>query len=204
MNDETEYGPSSPVAESGVVGDLLRRVRGGDEDAARVVVERLYNHVRRIVLVHLPRRDDPEDLMQEVFLKMFSKLEQFRGSVPFEHWVARIALTTCLDHLRRQRVRPEIRWSDLTADEQGVVERLGDYQPPQDADATSAFVLVERLLEQLPPADAWLLRQVEIEEKSLADVCAQAGWNAGATRVRLFRARHRLQTAMRRLEKGRP
>lgn len=88
---------------------LLAGVRAGDESAARLVVERLYGQVRKIVLAHLPRRDDPEDLMQEIFLKMFSRLDQFRANVPFQHWVARIALTTCLDQLRRQQARPELR-----------------------------------------------------------------------------------------------
>ena len=88
---------------------LLAQVRAHDEAAARALVERLYPLVARIVRANLPRRDEPEDLMQEVFLKTFSKLEQFSGEVPFEHWVSRLALTTCIDRLRRQKARPELR-----------------------------------------------------------------------------------------------
>jgi RNA polymerase sigma-70 factor (ECF subfamily) len=186
------------------MGPLLAQVQQRDESAARELVERLYPLVAQVVHAHLPRRDDPEDLMQEIFLKMFTRLGQFRGEVPFEHWVSRIALTTCLDRLRRQRARPEIRWSDLTPDEQSVVEGLGDDHEPPDADASSALALAEKLLEQLPPADAWLLRQIEVEDQALEAVCAEAGWNRGAGRVRLFRARRRLQALLRRIEKERP
>ena len=96
------------AAATGLAG-LLARVREHDETAARELVERLYPLVARVVHSHLPRREEPEDLMQEIFLKMFSKLDQFRAEMPFEHWVSRIALNTCLDRLRRQKVRPELR-----------------------------------------------------------------------------------------------
>jgi len=133
---------------------------------------------------------------------MFSKLEQFRGEVPFEHWVSRITLTTCLDQLRRQKVRPEWRWSDLSEEEQFVLESVAAGVEPADADAPKALELLNRLLEQLPATDAWLLRQVELEQRTLAEVCAKTGWNSGAARVRLFRARHRLQQQFRQLEKS--
>ena len=180
---------------------LLAQAREHDQAAARALVERLYPLVARIVRANLPRRDEPEDLMQDVFMKMFSKLEQFRGEVPFEHWVSRLALTTCLDQLRRQKVRPEWRWSDLSEEEQFVLESVAVGADPADADAPQALQLLNRLLDQLPATDAWLLRQVELEEKTLAEVCAETGWNGGAARVRLFRARHRLQKMFRQLEK---
>ena len=182
------------------LGPLLARVREHDEAAARELVERLYPLVAQVVRRHLPRREEPEDLMQEVFLKMFSRLDQFRGDVPFEHWVARISLNTCLDQLRRQKVRPELRWADLTEAEQAVVEGVTSETEPTEADAPQALALLNRLLKKLPEPDAWLLRQTELEQKSLREVCAAAGWNYGAARVRLFRARRRLQAIFRKLD----
>lgn len=179
---------------------LLARVREHDEGAARELVERLYPLVAKVVQANLPRRDGPEDLVQEVFLKMFSRLHQFRGEVPFEHWVSRISLNTCLDHLRRQKARPEIRVSDLSEAEQEMLETVTTGAEPNDADAPQALGLLMRLLDQLPPKDAWLLREIELEQKSLSEVCAATGWNNGAARVRLFRARHRLQKLFKSLE----
>jgi RNA polymerase sigma-70 factor (ECF subfamily) len=196
--DEAElHGPSGDKP----LDALLARVRERDEAAARELVERLYPLVAQIVQTHLPRRDDLEDLMQEVFLKMFSRLDQFRGDAPFEHWVSRMALTTCLDRLRRQRVRPELRWSDLSDDEQSALFNLAGPSQPADGDASAAFGILEQLLKQLTTQDAWLIRQVELEDKTLTEVCAAAGWNSGAARVRLFRARRRLQAAFRELER---
>jgi RNA polymerase sigma-70 factor (ECF subfamily) len=183
---------------------LLAAVRAGDDAAARALVERLYPCVAAVVRAHQPRRDDLEDLMQETFLKMFTRLDQYRGEVALERWVTRIALNTCLDRLRRQRARPELRWADLGVEDQSFIESLAEERQPPDADAPRALALLERLLASLPTADAWLLRQIELEERSLAAVCEDTGWSAVAARVRLFRARKRLRAAWKRLESQKP
>lgn len=179
---------------------LVERVRAGEDAASRELVEQLYPLANQIVRANLPRREEPEDLVQEVFLKMFSRIEQFRGEVPLEHWFSRIAVNTCLDHLRRQKVRPELRWADLSEEEQAVIESAVQQEEVPEADAPQALRLFTRLLEALPAQDAWLLRQIELEGKSLAEVCAEAGWNSGAARVRLFRARMRLRKGFKKLE----
>jgi RNA polymerase sigma-70 factor (ECF subfamily) len=204
VNVSSAGNPVAVCPPEAQLAELLPRVRQRDEAACRTVVELLYPLVSKVVHANLPRRDDPQDLIQEVFMKIFSRLDQFRGDAPFDHWVSRMAVTTCLDRLRRQRVRPELRWADLTEDEQHLLDNTPSTIATEDADAQNAFSLLEKLLAVLPQADAWLIRQVEIEQKSLAEVCALAGWNAGAARVRLFRARHRLRKAFRQLEKIAP
>src|SRR3977135_3481908 len=82
---------------------LIKRVRNSDEAASKSLVELIYPNIIRIVRNHLPRREAEEDLCQEIFLKLFSKLHQFTADMPFEHWVSRIAVNSCIDHLRKQR-----------------------------------------------------------------------------------------------------
>src|SRR3974390_2620339 len=87
----------------------LQQARQQNQDAARALVEHLYPLVIRIVRGHLPRRMAEEDLAQEIFVKLFCRLGQYetRAGVPFEHWVSRLAVRTCLDALRAERRRPE-------------------------------------------------------------------------------------------------
>src|SRR5256885_1471985 len=96
---------------------VLEHLRRGDPAAARALVAQVQPMVIRIVRAHLPRRDAVEDLTQEVFIKMFSRLGQYRASAPFAHWVSQIARRTCFDHLRAQRCRPELRRADLSENE---------------------------------------------------------------------------------------
>ena len=109
----------------------LEQVRQRDQTAARELVEHLYPLVIRIVLSKLPWRESEEDLTQEIFLKMFSKLDQYQGSVPFEHWVSRIAVNHCLNALRAQKNRPEWRWADLTEEQANakIHEAASDFFP---------------------------------------------------------------------------
>ena len=81
----------------------LARVRARDDTAAQLLVEQLLPLVRKIVVAHRPWRVAPEDLCQDVFIKVFARLDQYGGAVPFEHWVARVAVNTCRDHLRSER-----------------------------------------------------------------------------------------------------
>src|SRR5476651_2599277 len=104
------------------IADCLRRWGKGDEAAAEELIGHLYPVISKIVRTHLPRRDHEEDLIQEILMKTFSRLHQYKGDAPITHWVSRLALTTCLDRLRAQKIRPEVRQADLTPEDSDVFD----------------------------------------------------------------------------------
>ena len=174
--------------------DCLRRVREHDGEAARLLVERLYPQVMRIIATKLPRRESQEDLAQDIFLKMFTKLEQYKGNVPFEHWVSRIAVNHCLNAIRAQQSRPEWRWADLTAEQAETLDAVltSPSETPHPAQALGARELVDKLLASLDPEDQWLIRLLELEDRSIDEVRRLTGWSSTRIRVRAFRARRKL------------
>ena len=180
----------------------LERVRDRDQAAARDLVDHLFPLVIRIVRSHLPRRVREEDLAQEVFMKMFARLDQYQGAVPLTHWVSRIAVTTCIDHLRAQKRRPEFRWADLSETEATVIEQAataeGDVAPDE---AIAARELVDKLLGQLRPDDQMVLRLLDLEQLSVAEVSERTGWNVSLVKVRAFRARRKLRKLFETLER---
>lgn len=178
----------------------LERVRAREPAASRELVERLQPLVLRIVRAHRPWRMAEEDLCQEVFMRVFASLDQHRGAVPFHHWVSRVAVNTCIDHLRRQRARPELRWADLDADTARAVENLG--QTDREESAAEGFALrdlLEQILATLPPRDRLLLQLTALEQRSPQEVSALTGWSPTLIKVRAFRARQRLRQALERL-----
>jgi RNA polymerase sigma factor (sigma-70 family) len=179
----------------------LEGVRRKDQAAARALVDHLYPLVIRIVRSHLPRRVQEEDLAQEVFLKMFTRLEQYQGAVPFTHWVSRIAVTTCIDHLRAQKRRPEFRWADLSENEADVLDAVMTSENDVAAnDAMAAHELVHKLLAELKPEDQTVIRMLDLEQKSIAEIAALTGWNQSLIKVRAFRARRKLQKLFQELQ----
>ena len=179
----------------------LDRVRRRDQVAARELVEHLYPLVIRIVRSHLPRRVAEEDLAQDIFLKMFTRLEQYQGNVPFPHWVSRIAVTTCIDQLRAQKRRPEFRWADLSENEAEVLDNvLTDERDVTPGDALEARELVHTLLDLLKPDDRLVIQLLDLEQKTIAEISAQTGWNQTLIKVRAFRARRKLQKLFQELQ----
>ena len=184
------------------IAACLERVRQRDQIAARELVDHLYPLVIRIVRSHLPRRVAEEDLAQEVFLKMFTRLDQYKGAVAFTHWVSRIAVTTCIDQLRAQKRRPEFRWADLSEKETDVLDSVltSDSEVPAN-DALAAHELVTKLLGQLKPADRLVVQLLDLQQRSVAEISELTGWNPSLVKVRAFRARGKLKKLFEELER---
>jgi len=173
----------------------LARVRQRDEDAARALMSHLYPLVMKLVRSHLPRRTSEEDLAQVVFMKIFAKIDQFSGTVPFEHWVSRIAVNTCLNQLQAEKIRPELRWADLSEDEERVIQSLASTTEGLDHpdEQVASRDLVEKLLSMLSPNDRLLINLINLEGHSIEDVKKMTGWNISVIKVRVFRARRKLK-----------
>lgn len=183
------------MADSGPdMADLVERTRSGDDAAARALLEQLHPLVLRLVRSHRPRRMAEEDLVQTVFMKVFSKLDQYSGDVPVTHWVSRVAVNTCLNAIKHEQVRPELRWADLSETEEDVVRELAaTAEELTPGRALAARDLVDRLLDYLPPKDWVLMTLLYLEEQSVAEVARTLGWNQTLVKVRAFRARRRMQ-----------
>ena len=177
----------------------------GDEAAARELVSRLYPQVLAIVRGHLPRRLAEEDLAQDVFVKLFANLDRYDPALPLENWVSRLALNTCLDRLRAERRRPEVRWADLGEDEAATLESLLSTSPEEAGERLpGSRELFEKLLETLKPVDRMVITLLMLEERSVAEIAAQTGWSKTLVKVRAFRARRKLRRALAELENRKP
>jgi len=176
--------------------ECVAAVRRRDAAAAHALVEGLHPLVARIVAAHLPRRESADDLVQEVFLKLFTRLAQYRPrpGTPFEHWVSRVTVHTCLDRLRAERRRPELRWGDLTEATSDWLRYMAGASdiPPHTAPA-AARETVTLLLRQLCPADRLVLSLLDLDERSVREVSQITGWSKTGVKVRAFRARARLR-----------
>ena len=109
--------------------------------------------------------------MQKVCIKVVTHLHQFSGKVPFLHWVSRIAVNTCLNQIRHEKHRPEVRLADLGEEEAGVVEHLATMPGELNAsEQVAARDLVEKLLQGLRPDDRLLVRLMYLEGHAVAAI----------------------------------
>ncbi len=124
-----------------------------------------------------------DDWLQETFLRVFQRLDQFRGEGPFEAWVRRVAVTTCLDHYRaeagRWRDQPLEAAGDLTTDAADALAHLGQQE-------------LLRLIERLPDGYRVVLNLYCIEGYSHKEIGQQLGIDEKTSSSQLFKARRLL------------
>lgn len=164
--------------------ELVIRARDGDDDAFAELVKK---HKRRVfALAGRFAKDDGEldDLCQDIFIKAYRKLAQYRGDAPFEHWLSRIATNVCYDTLRRRVRRPE-----------GVpletVEHL--LKSRDDTDGQQAAAALYAAMERLKADERLVLVLLELEEQSVKEVAKATGWSESNVKTRAHRARQALR-----------
>ena len=174
----------------------LARARQGDNEAVRELLHQLYPLMLKLVRAHLPRRTSEEDLCQMIAIKIVSNLGQYAGQVPIEHWVSRIAINTCLNVVKAEKSRPELRWADLSEEQMRLLDALAttsdDVHPAQQM---AARELVERLLRELNPQDRLVISLLHLEGRTIAEIRQITGWSTPLVKVRAFRARRKLKAA---------
>lgn len=176
------------------LAECLARVREQDDSAARALVAHLWPLVIKIVRSHRPRRTGEEDLAQDVFVKIFTRLDQYEARKPFEHWVSRVAVTTCLDALRAEKRRPEWRMADLGEAEAEWLEYMtSDQASETPGDELGAREIMTKLLQLLPADDRLVISLLDLEQKSVAEIGEITGWGASKVKVKAFRARKKLK-----------
>ena len=129
-----------------------------------------------------------------IFIRVFQKLSQFSRKVPLEHWVSRIAVNTCLNQIESEKVRPEVRYADLSEEERAVVENLTTSSSELAPDQRFASrQLVEHLLDVLKPVERLAIELLYLQGRSVEEIRQLTGWNVSLIKVRAFRARRKLR-----------
>jgi RNA polymerase sigma-70 factor (ECF subfamily) len=188
---------SIPVARSEKADkeqDLVRRAQAGEEAAFEELIR---HHQQRVFgLVHgiLRRRDDVEDVVQQVFLKVFISLKRFDQRSAFSTWLYKISVNECWDYLRKRKVRPLTYEADLSEDQVSRLDGVASAEnPPEDpGQLAEARDLLERMLDKLPEEDRQLLMLKEVEGFSVQELAEMLNLNVNTVKVRLFRSRARL------------
>ena len=115
--------------------------------------------------------------------------------MPLQHWISRIAVNTCLNALKAEKIRPEWRLGDFSEEIAAGIEKLAatEIDTATNDDCDLARKLVTELIAQLPPEDRLVITLLHLEEKSVEEVHALTGWSRSAIKVRAFRARAKMK-----------
>jgi RNA polymerase sigma-70 factor (ECF subfamily) len=209
---EESSAPPPPVAAAGThlpepakgAGDreLVRRAQKEDKEAFEELIRRHQHRVFAVAGGILKRREDVEDIAQQVFVKAYFSIKRFDQRAAFSTWLYKITVNECWDLLRKKKVRPLVYEADLSEEQARQVETSEERgsTAPDISDRLAAQQRVERLLEGLDERDRLMLILKEVEGFSIEEVAAVLDLNANTVKVRLFRARRRVVSQARKRE----
>ena len=188
--------PVAPVKLNPPGGDreLVRRAQADDKEAFEELVRRHQHRVFAVAGGILRRREDVEDIAQQVFVKAYFSLKGFDQRAAFSTWLYKITVNECWDLLRKKKVRPLLYESDLSEEQArqfGATEEL-ESRAPDIGEQLASREHVENLLSALDPRDRMMLILKEVEGFAVEEIAEILDLNANTVKVRLFRARRRI------------
>jgi RNA polymerase sigma-70 factor, ECF subfamily len=174
--------------------ELVRRAQAQDKEAFEELVRRHQHRVFAVAGGILRRREDAEDIAQQVFVKAYFSLKRFDQRAAFSTWLYKITVNECWDLLRKRKVRPLVYESDLS-EEQARQFGATDERASEEPDISEKLVArqrVQNLMAGLDERDRTMLILKEVEGFAVEEIAEILGLNANTVKVRLFRARRRI------------
>lgn len=171
--------------------ELIRGCLRGSAQCQRDLYERFAGKMYAVCLRYARTREDAADILQEGFVKVFTKLDQFQFQGSFEGWIRRVIVNTALRTYQKQRYDYE----------QSGYERLPDM--PVDPDAVSLLSEAELmgLVQRLPDGYRAVFNLVAIEGYSHAEAASMLGIQESTSRSQLTKARRHLEEEVSRIHK---
>ncbi len=171
--------------------ELIRGCLRGSAQCQRDLYERFAGKMYAVCLRYARTREDAADILQEGFIKVFSKLEQFQFNGSFEGWIRKVMVNTALRAYQKQRFEFE----------QSGYERLPELPVDPDAMAMLSEAELLNLVRQLPDGYRAVFNLVAIEGYSHAEAATMLGIQESTSRSQLTKARRHLEGEVGKLDR---
>ena len=181
--------------------EIVARVVAGDVDAFEYFVRTYQKRLTRFVFTLLRDPAEADAAVQDVFVKAFRALPEFKGEAAFETWITRIVINTVRDLIRRRR--PVVTFSELRADDDEDGPEIPPALDPADGTSPERDLLagdvrrrIAEALLVLSPRQRAVFVMKHYEEKSIAEIGDATGLDEGTIKSHLFRAARKLRICL--------
>lgn len=192
-----------PGAENEV--DIVKRVQRGEQELFGILVERHQRRVFSIIYHLVRRRDEVEDIAQEIFFKAFEAIRGYNFESSFATWLSRVAVNHCYDYLRRVRSSRVHYFWEVSEETRLQLEARAERMGAEDLNPEEQSALKDiagKLLDRAPADDRVVLVLKELEDLSVEEIAEILELNVSTVKVRLHRARKRMLQDAKNLKKG--
>lgn len=179
--------------------ELVERARGGDHEAFTVLADRYAPRVYRTARHMLKNDAEAEDVLQEAFLKAYSRLDQFAGNSQFYTWLSRIAVNEALMKLRKNKRTREVSLDQELETEDGTLSReiASDGEDPEEIYGRGEIrEAVEQAVDSLSEGHREVFVLRDVEGFSTEETARMLGLSISNVKSRLLRARLQLRNKL--------
>jgi RNA polymerase sigma factor (sigma-70 family) len=173
--------------------EIISQVLKGDHNAYAILVERYKSYVFTLTLRFTKNREDAEEVSQDIFVKAYRYLADFKGTAKFSTWLYTIVNTTCITFLRKKRLEVHSLDDERTFE---VADSQDSGFQANQVEQKSRQNMVNQAIALLNPDDAEIITLFYKNEQSLEEIGQILGLEANTAKVRLHRARTRLREKM--------
>ena len=173
--------------------DIITRVLQGDQQSYALLVNRYQNFVFTITLRYITIREDAEEVAQDVFIKAYKALGDFKGQSKFSTWLYTVTTTTCISFLRKKKLPTHSLDNDQVFE---VADSVDSGMRANQIEQKSRVNMVNEAIRMLGPDDAQILTLFYKGEQTLEEIAKILGKETNAIKVQLHRARARLKEKM--------
>ncbi|HVY58931.1 MAG TPA: RNA polymerase sigma factor [Xanthobacteraceae bacterium] len=181
--------------------ELLARARRNEESAVRALIQRYNRRLFRLARSIVREDSEAEDVVQEAYVRAFTRLAEFRAESSFSTWLSRIVLNEALGRLRKRRRTADWLPLDTLAPSAEIIPfPLASNSPDPERTMAQREIrtLLERAIDDLPEAFRTVLVARVLEEMSIEETADLLGLRPETVKTRLHRARRLLRDALER------
>jgi RNA polymerase sigma-70 factor (ECF subfamily) len=180
--------------------DLVERCKKGEDEAWRQFVDRFGAKVYSVAYHFTLKREDAEELAQEIFLKVFENLHRYDGGFPLVAWLVSLSRNLCIDHYRRGKRERSFRF--VSDDAVAPMLRSAD-DPAADAIRKERVKLLFAALAEIPEDLAEILVLRDLDGLAYEEIGRALELPDGTVKSRLFRARAEVAKRIRERQESR-
>lgn len=174
----------------GKAQELIARFKRGEEKAFNELVNLYKKRIFHLVLRMVRNREDAMDLTQEVFVKVYHSLRDFRGESSFSTWLHRIAVNLCLNFTQRDKFRSFISLPDLTQ------PAISSYSPLKDFEKKELDKAIDQTVLSLPKMQRTVFVLRYYQELAYLEIARVLGKSEGTVKANYFQAVSKLKKAL--------
>lgn len=177
----------------------VERCQEGDDRAFESLIQKYQQSIFSLVYHHMGNSDEVEDIVQNIFTKLYFSLPKFDNRRPFYPWLYRIAVNQCYDELRRARRRRVLTFSELNLEAVESIENLmhqTKISAPSPESRRELHALLHEILNQLPEKQRTAVALRDLEQVPYPRIAEILNCSEQAARLKVFRARSRLRALM--------